>query len=280
MKEIFALVFSFSMPAFVVFSMITMGLGLTVAQIIDPFKDIKMVILAIIANFVVVPLFVFAIITLLPISEGVRIGLILLSLCGGAPFIPMIVSMAKGQIGSAVGLMLLLVIVTLVLMPLAVPILFSGAAVSSLVIAQSLIFTVLIPLLLGLLVKAYFAKTTAHLQKFTARLTNLFVLALVIAMLVLYSEIIMHNVMVLPVIFLFFLGAMGIGYITGGKSRNARIVLSVGTSLRNPPIAMLVASNSFANEPMAAIVPLLVIIIGLSILFPLAKRIGNKTNTA
>lgn len=277
MNETFALIFSFSMPAFVIFSMITMGLGLSATQIIEPFKNVKMVILALIANFVAVPLFVFAIITLIPLDEGVRIGLILLSLCGGAPFIPMIVSMAKSQVGSAVGLMLLLVIATIFLMPLAIPFLFTGASVSSWGIAQSLIFTVLIPLLIGLLIKAYFSTLAAHLQKFTTLLTNLLVLTLVIAMLVLYSEIIINNVMVLPIIFLFFLGSMGVGYLAGGKNRNARITLSVGTSLRNPPIAMLVASSNFSDKPMAAIVPLLVIVIGLSILFPLAKRIGNKT---
>jgi len=280
MNETFALVFSFSMPAFVIFSMITMGLGLTVTQIIEPFKNVNMVILSLIANFVVVPLFVFAIITLIPVTEGVRIGLILLALCGGAPFIPMIVSMAKSQVGSGVGLMLLLVIATIFLMPLAIPILFTGASVSPWSIAQSLIFTVLIPLLIGLLIKGYFVTFAANLQKLTALLTNLLVLTLVVAMLVLYSEIIISNIMVLPIIFLFFLGSMGVGYLAGGKNRDARIILSVGTGLRNPPIAMLVASSNFANEPMAAIVPLLVIVVGLSILFPLAKRIGNKTKTA
>ena len=47
----------------------------------------------------------------------------------------------------------------------------------------------------------------------------------------------------LPVILLFFLGAFGIGYLTGGKSRNARIILSVGTGLRNPTVSILVATR-------------------------------------
>jgi len=38
----------------------------------------------------------------------------------------------------------------------------------------------------------------------------------------------------------------------------------------------LVASQYFSSEPMAAIVPLLVGIIGLSILLPLASKIGKK----
>jgi len=280
MKEIFVLIFNFSMPAFVIASMVTMGLGLSITQIIEPFKNVKMVILSIIANFVIVPLFVFALVKLIPISEGVRIGLILLSLSGGAPFIPLIVGLAKSRVGSSVALMLLLVIVTIIFMPLVMPFLFLEASISSWDIAKSLIFTVLLPLIAGLFIKAYFSELAIRLQKVTGLLTNLLVLILIVAMLVLYSQTIIDNISVLPIIFLFFLGAMGIGYLTGGKSRHARIILSVGTGLRNPPIAMLVASNSFADEPMAAIVPLLVIIVGLAILFPLAKRIGNQTESA
>ncbi len=98
---------------------------------------------------------------------------------------------------------------------------------------------------------------------------------LVIAALFLYTEIIVSNISVLPVIVLFFFGSMAIGYFTGGKDKQACVVLAVGTGLRNPPVAILVASDNFSSEPMAAMVPLLLVIVGLSILFPLAKRVGK-----
>ncbi len=98
MKEIFEIVFNLSMLIFVAGSMVTLGLGLTIAQIIEPFKNIKMVILSVIANFVVVPLFALAMVGLLPVSEGVRIGILLLSVGGGAPFIPTIVKVAHGKV--------------------------------------------------------------------------------------------------------------------------------------------------------------------------------------
>ena len=107
-------------------------------------------------------------------------------------------------------------------------------------------------------------------------MTNFTIIVLVIIIAYVYTKVIVSNVSVLPVIVIFFLGAMGIGYFTGGKNKSARITLSVGTGLRNPPIAMLVASQNFSAEPMAAITPLIAIIIGLSILFPLATKIGKR----
>lgn len=275
MSEIFEIVFDISMNTLVAGSMVTMGLGLVVAQIIEPFKNIKMVILALVANFLVVPLLVFGIVSLFPVSEGVRIGLILLALGGGAPFIPMIINKAKGRVAGAIGLMLLLLVVTIFIMPLVVPMIFSGTALSSLAIARSLILTMVVPLLIALAVRAWLPNVAARIRPFSQLVTNIAALILVVAAVYLYTETIVSNLKVLPVILLFFFGSMVIGYFTGGKDKQACVVLAVGTGLRNPPVAILVASDNFSSEPMAAMVPLLLAIVGLSILFPLAKRIGK-----
>lgn len=275
MKETIEIIFQVFMFAFVSGSMITLGLGLTISQIIEPFKNIKMVILSVIANFVVVPLFALGMVWVFPVSEGVRIGILLLSIGGGAPFIPKIVETAKGNIAGAVGLMLLLLIVTMFFMPIVVPLMFPGAAVSSWDIAKLLIFSMLIPLSLALFIMARFSDFAKLIQPFFAKLTNISILVLVIIVAYLYTKVIVSNVSVLPIIFLFFIGAMGIGRFTGGNNKSARIILAVGTGLRNPPVAMLVASQNFSSEPMAAITPLLAIIIGLSILIPLAIKFGK-----
>jgi len=280
MRELFETVFNISMLVFVSGSMISLGLSLTFEQIIAPFKKIRMIIRALIANFIIVPLFAYALLAglaqVFPVSDGVRTGIILLALSGGAPFIPKVVEMAKAQIADAVGLMLLLMIFTIIFMPVAVPFIFSGASVSSFDIIQSIFYSMLIPLILALIFKARYSDIAMRIQPYAAKITNFSTLILFISVVVLYSKIISDNVSVLPIILLFFLGSMGIGYLAGGNISNARIIFSIGTGLRNPPISVLVASQSFSSEPMAAIVPLLVILIGLSILFPFAILIRKK----
>jgi len=80
MNEISEIVFNLSLLTFVVGSMVALGLGLTIAQIIAPFKHVRIVIRALIANFIIVPLFAIGLVSALPVSEGVRVGIILLSL--------------------------------------------------------------------------------------------------------------------------------------------------------------------------------------------------------
>lgn len=64
---------------FVVTSLLAMGLSLSVAQILEPLRDARLVILALVANFVLVPLVANLITYGIPLSEGLKIGLIQVS---------------------------------------------------------------------------------------------------------------------------------------------------------------------------------------------------------
>ena len=214
MKEIIEIVFNASMFAFAAGSMITVGLGLALSQLIEPFKNIRMVVLSLISNFLVVPLFALGLVWVIPVSEGVRIGIILLSITGGAPFIPMIVATAKGRVGSAVGLMLLLLVTTIFYIPIIVPFVLPDAVISSADIAASLMYSMLIPLALALLVKAYFPTIASRVLPIFAQLTNVSIFLVIITLVYLYTEVIISAAHALPIATLFFIGSMAIGYFT------------------------------------------------------------------
>jgi len=274
MDKIIEIAFGLSMLGFVVGSMVTLGLGLTVAEIIAPYKKIKILVLALMANFIFVPLFAFGLVQYFSIPEGVRIGIILISLGGGAPFIPLIVAVAKGDVGGSVGLMTLLLLVTVIYMPFAIPIMLPGTSLSSMDIAKYLVTIMLLPLSVALIFKAYFSIAATKLQVYTRKLTGISVASLIGLVIFRYTEVIIANMTVLPIIMLFFLGAAFIGAFMGGRNRDARTSLVVGTGLRNPPIAILVATQSFSTEPMAAITPLLLAMMGVSLLLIWAKFIS------
>jgi BASS family bile acid:Na+ symporter len=137
MTEILQIVFQVSLLIFIVSSMMSMGLGLTVRNIVEPLKNVKLVVLSLIVNFILVPVLVYGIISIVPLNEGERIAMLLIAIAGGAPFIPKLADIAKGDIPFSNGLMLLLMVVTIFFMPLVVPLMFSGAEVSSWDIAKS-----------------------------------------------------------------------------------------------------------------------------------------------
>ena len=55
MSEILTVIAQLSVMTFIITSMLAMGLSLTIKQIMDPLRDTKVVLLALLANFVLVP---------------------------------------------------------------------------------------------------------------------------------------------------------------------------------------------------------------------------------
>lgn len=147
---------------FVVGSMLATGLSLTVAEIVAPLKNARLVILALLANFVLVPLLAFTIVRLLPLDESLQIGLIVLSTVAGAPFLVKEVQAGKGDISLSVGLMFMLMIVTIFYVPLVLPLLLPGVEVNAWDIAKSLIVTMLVPIILGLLYRSQSPESAEH----------------------------------------------------------------------------------------------------------------------
>jgi BASS family bile acid:Na+ symporter len=118
-----------SLLVFVVSSMLAMGLSLTVGQIVEPLRSVRLVLAALAANFVAAPVLGWGIGELLSLDEGLAIGLTIMATAAGAPFLPKLAAAAKGDLAFSVGLMVLLMVVTVASMPLVLPLLISGVDV-------------------------------------------------------------------------------------------------------------------------------------------------------
>src|SRR3954471_17862984 len=145
---------SICMILFVVSSMLAMGFGLTMSAIVAPLRNWRLVALSLFANFVVMPFVALALARLLRLDESMRIGLLLLGLAGGAPFLPKLAQISRGNLAFAVGLMVMLMVITVGYLPLVLPLLLPGVSVHPTQIAKSLVFLMLVPLSGALVVNA------------------------------------------------------------------------------------------------------------------------------
>ncbi len=262
---------------FVVGSMLAMGLSLTVAQIIQPLKNGRLVALALLANFVVVPALAYGITAVIPVTEGARIALILLSTAAGAPFLPKLAQAAKGDMAFAVGLMVLLMVVTVVYLPIMLPLLLTGVEVNPWDIASSLIVTMLIPLAIGLFIKARYAETAVNLQPTFAQASNTSLMLMMGILLMLNVRNILSTIgtgiLVAGVIFIII--SFVVGYFLGGPSDGTKAVLGLGTGQRNISAAIVVAAQNF-TDPDVLITIIVLAIIGLFILMPVGGELGKR----
>ncbi len=74
MTEILETLAMLSILVFVIGSMSSMGLSLKMDQLIAPLKSVKLVILAVLANFILIPAIAYIITLIMPLDESVRIG--------------------------------------------------------------------------------------------------------------------------------------------------------------------------------------------------------------
>ena len=109
--------------------MLAMGMRLTVGEIVTPLRNVRFILAALGVNFLVLPAAAWLIATLLGLDPDIRIGLILIATVAGAPMIPKLVTIAKGDAASAVALVTLLVVATVVIAPIALPLLLPGVQV-------------------------------------------------------------------------------------------------------------------------------------------------------
>jgi BASS family bile acid:Na+ symporter len=234
---------------FVVSSMLAMGFSLTVQQIVASMHDTSLVVRALLVNFVLVPLVALVLLSVLRLSGPLAIGLILLACSSGAPFLPKYVQTARGDIAFAVGLMTLLMVVTIVFLPIALPFLLPGVRIAPLDIARSLVLEMLVPLALGLVVKARNADVAAALQPVMSRTSTV---ALVI-ILALFPVLRLNTVLgaigsgaVLAALMLIVV-SFALGYLLGGPGHASQVVLGFGTAQRNVAAALLVAASNFTD---------------------------------
>src|SRR5271166_3149231 len=117
--------------AFVLTSMLATGLALTIPQIVKPLRNVRLVVMALVANFLIAPGVAFLLTRIIPMAQPLQIGVLLLGTAAGAPFLPKLTSIAKGNLAFAAGLMTLLLVVTVFYLPIVLPLLLPGVKVSA-----------------------------------------------------------------------------------------------------------------------------------------------------
>jgi BASS family bile acid:Na+ symporter len=267
---------SVAMLGFVLSSMLAMGLGLTIQEIIAPLRNIRLIVLSLVANFVLMPFVAIALARMLQLDEALGVGLLLLGTAAGAPFLPKLAQIAKGNLAFAVGLMVLLMIITVGYLPVVLPSLLSGVSVNPAKIARSLFLLMLLPLAGALGIKAKFPAAAARVKPALDRISNLSLILLVVLLTVvnLKSVLAVFGTGGILAGLLFLAAGYGIGWVLGGPAADTRRVLGLGTAQRNIAAALVVSRQSF-DDPNVVVMVVVVAIVGLLILMPLSRWLAK-----
>ena len=262
---------------FVLSSMLAMGLGLKVAQITAPLRNLRLVAMSLLANFAVMPLGAIVLARVLRLDEPLGVGLLLLGVAAGAPFLPKLAQIAKGNLAFAVALMVLLMVITVGYLPLVLPILLPGVSVNPVKIARSLVLLMLLPLAGALAVNAKLPAAAARATPLFDRLSSLgLVLVVLLQVVVNFNDVLsVFGTGAILAGLLFIALGYAVGWALGGPGSDTRPVLGLGTAQRNIAAGLVVGSQSFSN-PRVVVMVVVVAMVSLLILLPLSRLLARN----
>ena len=221
-----------------------MGLQVKMPGVIAQLKNKKTLALIFVWGWVLRPAVVYLIAWVLPMSNHYVIALLLLSLAPCAPFIPVMVGKARGDVSFAAALIPIVAFATVAFMPLLAPLLIKGVTISAGDLAKPLLMFVLAPLAVGTAFRRY-AETVA-----TKILPAVMVIAKITTLLVGVCGIVIYGRAMLDTLGSFgFFSIIIFMIITGwityrfgfGLGQNQRSVMSLGMFTSNVSVVMIVA---------------------------------------
>jgi BASS family bile acid:Na+ symporter len=275
--EFFELVAKIAVLVFVVTCMVAAGLGLSVRAVAAPLRRARLVTFALVANFAIAPAVAWALTSIFTLDQPYATGLLLLAAAAGAPFLPKLAEFARGDIAFSVALMLLLTVGTVVLLPIIVPLLIPGQSVDTWPTLRSLLLTMLLPLGVGMAVRARAGQWAAQVRPVFAIASNVSMVLAVVLLIGLNFRAVLGTFGsgAVVVALLYVLVLVAIGYVAGGPQTTTRSVLALGTGQRNVAAALIVATQNAADA--ATVVMLLVATLaGLIVLIPAARWFAKR----
>ena len=166
----------------------SMGLELNLSKAISSLRSSRLVTLALVWSWIIGPALAYLITKILPLSEPHAIGLLVIGLAPTSPMLAILIRKARADMDVAAAMMPLAVVGTVVLMPLMAPHLIPGASVSSYALTRQLLFTVLLPLVAGVVINVCASQVAVKILPYVKKLAGLTTLALVVFTVILYGK--------------------------------------------------------------------------------------------
>jgi BASS family bile acid:Na+ symporter len=274
--EAFRTIGSWGITVFVITSMLNVGLTQKPSRLLEHLKNHAFLARMLVVNLVVVPALMIAATSVVPLEPVYAAGLLLFSLAAGAPFLIKLASASDADIALAATVLLVLMVATVVVLPVALPLVLEGLTVDTGAVVRALLRQMILPLVVGMLALQFAEDMVAIVQPWVARISNVALCVLIVAIIVgylpsmtdpeLWKAIAVGMVVLLLALFL--------GWMMGDGHDHLHDVGGLGTAQRGTAAAMIVAQTNF-EDPRVLVVITLVNTLGLVLLIAAAKVMSS-----
>ncbi|MBR4389511.1 MAG: bile acid:sodium symporter family protein [Prevotella sp.] len=238
--------------------MFGMGLTLNLKDFKIVFSRPKDVIVGCLAQFTIMPLLAWGLARLFQLDEALALGVVLVGCCPGGTASNVITYLAKGDLALSVGM----TGVSTLLAPLLTPLLTWALAGKSVDVdvagmLMSILWVVILPIVVGLIVKGLWTKFTEKATAYLPAVSSLaiaFIVAIVIGANA--HKLLAGGLVIVVVVMLHNICGLGLGYLIGwllGLAEPKKRAVSIEVGMQNSGLASSLATLHFAAYPMATI---------------------------
>lgn len=238
--------------------MFGMGLTLNLHDFRIVFSRPKDVIIGCLAQFTIMPLLAWALARVFRLDEALALGVVLVGCCPGGTASNVITYLAKGDLALSVGM----TGVSTLLAPLLTPLLTWALAgksihvdVASMIL--SILWVVILPIIVGLLVKWLWPKFTEEATDYLPAFSTI-AIALIVAIVISANadKLLAGGLIIVLVVVLHNICGLGLGYLIGhllGLASQKKRAISIEVGMQNSGLASSLAATHFAAYPLATI---------------------------
>jgi predicted Na+-dependent transporter len=217
-----------------------------------PLRRIGLVVLMVALNCALIPALAWGVFKVFGIQDAYVSGATLAAVGAAGAAGLKAAQLSKGaDLALSVSIVVVLQLVNLAAVPLWASHVVSGASISAVTILKGLLLLVLLPLVIGLLVRARYTEHAESLQPELVKIANLALgLALVAGVSVNWSTIVSllgSRVLLASVVVV--LGALGLGLLVGGRVGSARASTGLISGVRFSSLGMIIIGTQLNGNP-------------------------------
>jgi BASS family bile acid:Na+ symporter len=248
--------------------MLAVGLGVTFDELFNITRSWRLVIRALLANYVWVPGLTVALLLLLGTDPMVAVGFLILAVCPGAPFGPPCTAIARGNTALSVGVMVILAASSALVAPLMLYALLlvmpaapaadgagTIAEIDAVQIVRTLLVTQLLPLAVGLAMRRYLPAIAARVHRPANAIGGILgLIAIALILVVQFDTMMAIRLGGLIGMLVLLAGTLAGGWLLGGPGSSNRRAMALTTSLRNVGVGLVIVTSAFPGSAAATAV--------------------------
>jgi BASS family bile acid:Na+ symporter len=285
-QQLLTALFNAGIVISVVATVLSLGMTFTVRELVAPLHRVVLVAAMVVLNAGVIPAVAWGIAEILPVSSKYVPGLVLVTLgAGGAAALKAAQLAKRADLALAVSVVVVLQLVDIIAVPLWAGQVVTGASISAWSIVKSLLLLVLLPLVVGLLIRTRYAD---HAKDWRVELVKVANLALAVALATGISAnwstvVSMFGSWVIgtAIIIVIVAAVLGLlpGLLLGGKSAEIRTTTGMVSVFRFTSLGLIIIGAELHGNPVYLGPALTFALVDFIVPLALAVEIGHRART-